>query len=271
MDNIARDTVPTDLWQQGEFAFLISYDFSGSHNHNHNASSQNYYLNLHNSINIGAWRFRNQLVYNYDSQRGKNNLSSVNSYIQRDIHKLKSQIVLGETFTNNDVFDSIKFIVASIISDDLMLPIIQRDFAPVIRGIAQTNACVTVRQNNYIIYENYVPPGPFVITDLYAIYGSGNLHVTVTEDNGKQTKFIQPFSSVPIMQREGKLKYQFTLGRYANSKSNFYKPYFSELASIYGVFNRLSLLSGIQAVENYLSLSLGLGLGLDDFGAFFLM
>lgn len=41
MDNIVRDTVPTDLWQQGEYAFLISYDFSGSHNHN--ASSQNYY------------------------------------------------------------------------------------------------------------------------------------------------------------------------------------------------------------------------------------
>jgi len=269
MDNLARDTVPTDLWQQGESAFLSSYDFSGLHNHNRNASSQNYYLNLHNGINIGAWRFRNQLVYNYDSQRGKNNLSSVNSYIQRDIHKLKSQIVLGETFTNNDVFDSIKFVGASIISDDLMLPTSQRDFAPVIRGIAQTNARVTVRQNSYIIYENYVPPGPFVITDLYAIYGSGNLHITVTEDNGKQVKFIQPFSSVPIMQREGKLKYQFTLGRYANSKSNFYKPYFSELASIYGVSNRLSVLSGIQAAENYLSLSLGLGLGLDDFGAFF--
>lgn len=269
MDNLARDTVPSDLWQQGESAFLISYDFSGSHNHNYNITSQNYYLNLHNGINIGAWRFRNQLVYNYDSQGGKNNLSSVNSYIQRDIHKLKSQIILGETFTNNDVFESIKFIGASIISDDLMLPSSQRDFAPVIRGIAQTNARVTVRQNNYIIYENYVPPGPFEISDLYAIYGSGNLHVTITEDNGKQTKFIQPFSSVPIMQREGKLKYQFTLGRYASSRKNLYKPYFSELVSIYGVSNRLSLLSGIQAAENYLSLSLGLGLGLDNFGAIF--
>lgn len=269
MDNLARDTVPTDLWQQGESALLISYDFSGSHNDNHNITSQNYYLNLHNGINIGAWRLRNQLVYNYDSQGGKNNLSSVNSYLQRDIHKLKSQIILGETFTNNDVFESIKFIGASIISDDLMLPSSQRDFAPVIRGIAQTNARITVRQNNYIIYENYVSPGPFEITDLYAIYGSGNLHVTITEDNGKQTKFIQPFSSVPMMQREGKLKYQFTLGRFANSKTDVYRPYFSELASIYGVSNRLSLLSGIQAAENYLSLSLGLGLGLDNFGAIF--
>ena len=270
MDSQARDTVSTDLWQQGETAFLMSYDFSGSQNHNRDQNSQNYYLNLHNGINLGAWRIRNQLVYDYESQKKKNNLSSINNFIQRDIHKLKSQIVLGETFTSNDVFESIKFIGASIISDDLMLPSSQRDFAPVIRGIAQTNARVTVRQNNYIIYENYVPPGPFVISDLYAIYGTGNLHVTITEDNGKQTKFIQPFSSVPIMQREGKLKYQFTVGRYSSSKTNFYNPYFSELACIYGVSNRLSLLSGIQAAENYLSLSLGAGFGLDDFGAIFL-
>lgn len=137
-----------------------------------------------------------------------------------------------------------------------MLPASQRDFAPVIRGITQTNTRITVQQNDYIIYENYISPGPFVITDLYAIYGSGNLHVTVTEDNGKQTKFIQSFSSVPIMQREGKLKYQFTLGRYANSKSNFYKPYFSKLASTYEVSNRLSLLSGIHRLQKIIYLFL---------------
>ena len=41
-----------------------------------------------------------------------------------------------------------------------MLPDSLSGYAPTIRGVAQTNARVTVRQNGYIIYSTYVPPGP---------------------------------------------------------------------------------------------------------------
>lgn len=176
-------------------------------------------------------------------------------------------MILGEAFTDGDVFNSIQFTGASISSDSLMLPGSQRGFAPIIRGIAQTNARVTVRQNNYVIYEGYVPPGPFVISDLYSTSGSGDLEVTITEKNGQQRKFVQPFSSVPMMQREGQLKYQVTFGRYRSSGANIYQPYFGEGSFIYGLSNRVSLLSGIQAADNYRALNTGFGLGLGNFGA----
>ncbi|MCD3179869.1 fimbria/pilus outer membrane usher protein, partial [Salmonella enterica subsp. enterica serovar Enteritidis] len=35
----------------------------------------------------------------------------------------------------------------------------KRGFAPVIRGIAKSNAEVTVEQNNYVIYRTFVQPG----------------------------------------------------------------------------------------------------------------
>ncbi|SFU82071.1 fimbria/pilus outer membrane usher protein [Xenorhabdus koppenhoeferi] len=269
LDNQARDTVASHLWQQGESAFLMSYNFSGSENYNKNAKNQSYFLNLQSGINIGSWRIRNQSVYDYDSgkNKGKSRFSSINSYIQRDIHGLKSQIILGETFTDGDIFESVPFIGASMTSDSLMLPGSQRGFAPIIRGIAQTNARVTVRQNNYVIYESYVPPGPFVITDLYSTSGSGDLDVTITEKDGRQRKFVQPCSSVPIMQREGQLKYQITLGRYHYSDANVDKPYFSEATFIYGFSNRLSLLSGMQIAENYRAFNAGMGVGLGNFGA----
>jgi outer membrane usher protein len=42
-----------------------------------------------------------------------------------------------------------------------MFPDGMRSYAPEIRGVAQSNALVTVRQGNNIIYQTTVPPGPF--------------------------------------------------------------------------------------------------------------
>jgi hypothetical protein len=42
-----------------------------------------------------------------------------------------------------------------------MLPESMRGFAPIIRGIARTNATVTVKQNGYTVYQTYVAPGSF--------------------------------------------------------------------------------------------------------------
>ena len=41
-----------------------------------------------------------------------------------------------------------------------MLPPDLRGYAPQITGVAQTNAKVNVSQNNRIIYQENVPPGP---------------------------------------------------------------------------------------------------------------
>ena len=42
-----------------------------------------------------------------------------------------------------------------------MFPDGMRSYAPEIRGVAQSNALVTVRQGSNIIYQTTVPPGPF--------------------------------------------------------------------------------------------------------------
>lgn len=50
-----------------------------------------------------------------------------------------------------------------------MLPQSQQGYAPVVRGVADSNATVTVSQNGYTIYENHSGPGPFVIDDPFPI------------------------------------------------------------------------------------------------------
>ena len=51
-------------------------------------------------------------------------------------------------------------------TDTSMLPVSQQGFAPVVRGIANSDAKVTIKQNGYTIYQTNVSPGPFEIRDL---------------------------------------------------------------------------------------------------------
>ncbi|MCV5824209.1 fimbria/pilus outer membrane usher protein, partial [Escherichia coli] len=89
---------------------------------------------------------------------------------------------------------------AMLASDEEMLPDSQRGFAPIVRGIAKSNAEVSVEQNGYVIYRTYVQPGAFEINDLYPTANSGDLTVIIKEADGSEQRFIQPFSSVPIFQ-----------------------------------------------------------------------
>ncbi|ARV75677.1 hypothetical protein A8140_23765 (plasmid) [Vibrio campbellii CAIM 519 = NBRC 15631 = ATCC 25920] len=80
-------------------------------------------------------------------------------------------------------------------SDEKMLPENQRGFAPTVKGIANSNAQVSIRQNGSLIYQVYVPPGAFIIDDLYPTSFGGDLDVTITESDGSTRSFKQPFSS----------------------------------------------------------------------------
>ncbi len=76
-----------------------------------------------------------------------------------------------------------------------------------IHGIARGTAQVTIKQNGYDIYNSTVPPGPFTINDIYAAGNSGDLQVTIKEADGSTQIFTVPYSSVPLLQREGILVY----------------------------------------------------------------
>lgn len=102
-----------------------------------------------------------------------------------------------------------------------MLPDSLRGYAPVVRGIARTNARVIIKQNGYTIYQSYVSPGAFEITDMYPTGSSGDLDVTIKEADGSEQHQTVAFASLPILQREGRLKYSLTSGQY--------RPYDSDI------------------------------------------
>lgn len=259
--------VDPSRWNDGAPVLFADYAFSGSRRENSDhTSNDTQYLNLRSGANFGGWRLRN-----YSTWSQSNNTQSwqaINTWIQHDIHLLKAQFIAGENSTRGEVFDSLQYRGINIASDDEMLPYNQRGFAPIIRGIASSNAEISVRQNGYVIYQANVAPGAFEITDLYSTTNSADLEVTVKEADGTEHRFIQPYSSVAVMQRPGNIRYEVTLARYqADDNLTANEPLFAQGSAIYGLNNYLTFFGGVTFSPDYQAFNGGTGVLLGDLGA----
>lgn len=265
----ARGYVPPEQWDEGITAAMLNYSMSGANNwsRNKNGSDGNsQYANLRPGFNIGPWRLRNYTTWNRDSN-GQDRWDTVYTYAQRDIIPLKAQLTAGDSTAPSEVFDSMPFRGAQLASDDDMLPDSMKGYAPVVRGIARTNAQIMIRQNGYVIYQSYVAPGAFEITDMYPTGGAGDLDVTVKEADGSEQHFSVPFASLPLLQREGRLKYAVTGGQYRSYDSSVEKTPFAQATAIYGLPKGFTIYGGLQESSKYQSLAGGIGKNMGDFGA----
>lgn len=265
----ARGYVPPEQWDEGITAAMLNYSLSGANNRqrgNNVRSDNSQYANLRPGINVGPWRLRNYTTWSRDSS-GQDKWDTVYTYAQRDIIPFKAQFTVGDSSAPADVFDSMPFRGAQLASDDDMLPDSLKGYAPIVRGIARTNAQVIIRQNGYQIYQSYVAPGAFEITDMYPTGGAGDLDVTIKEADGSEQHFTVPFASLPVLQREGRLKYALTGGQYRSYNSSVDKTPFAQATSIYGLPRGFTLYGGGQQSGKYQSLAAGVGKNMGDFGA----
>ncbi|MGB7803525.1 fimbrial biogenesis usher protein [Buttiauxella sp.] len=263
--NSARGYIPPDQWDEGIPAVLANYSFTG----NRGSNDDNYYLSLQSGLNYGPWRLRNNGAWSYTSGDGyrTNSWKNISTYLQRTIIPLKGEMVLGDSNTGTDVFDSLGFRGARLYSSDSMYPDSLQGYAPTVRGIARTNAKITIRQNGFVIYQSYVSPGAFAISDLNPTSSSGDLEVTLEEKDGSQQKYTVPYSTVPLLQREGRLKYDLVAGDFRSGNSQQDKPFFTQATLIAGLPNGYTAYGGTQLAERYTAAALGLGKNLGEWGA----
>lgn len=275
MTDKAEGFIDPSLLDDGIPAIFFSYFVSGSRSRNDTPgtgtnTSDSTFATVQSGINLGAWRARSSASYSQSHASG-NTVSDTNfsnTYIMRAFNQLNSVLTLGETISSADVFDSIPLRGGKLGSDEQMLPSSLRGFAPEVSGIATTNARVTVRQNGYVVYQTYVAPGPFSLKDISPSGNTGDLDVTITEENGTEKTFTVAFSSLPVMLRPGGMKYEVVAGQYnggmteGNKKSTF-----ASATGIYGLPNNITLYGGVLAAESYLSAVGGAGISLGVFGA----
>ena len=61
-----------------------------------------------------------------------------------------------------------------------------------------------------------VPAGPFELRDVSPLY-DGNMDIEIHEADGSVRHLSQNSATVPVLQREGRLRYGLSLGRYRSS------------------------------------------------------
>jgi len=259
-----RGYVNPALWDSGVTAGMLSYTFNAYRNDTNGGANQSIYLGLNSGFNLGDWHIRHNGALSQQTGSG-NKYQSINTYAERDLPKIGSRLRLGEGNTSGDVFDTVPFRGAQVATDDRMLPDSQRGYAPVVRGIAETNARVTIRQRGVVLYDTPVSPGPFVIDDLYPTGYGGNLDVTVTEADGRVRTFQVPYASVAQLLRPDTSRYSVTAGT-LRADSLAFTPKFFQGTYQRGLTNQLTAYGGVQANERYTALLGGLALG-TPFGA----
>nr|EKX8899050.1 fimbria/pilus outer membrane usher protein [Enterobacter asburiae] len=180
-------------------------------------STTSSFAQLNPGINLGAWRLRSQSSW-HKQGNAEGKWQTTNTYAKRGLYGLCSTLTLGERTTEDPLFAGIPFRGVMLATDASMVPYNERAFAPIVRGIARTQARVEVRQNGYLLQETNVAPGPFALRDL-PVGGTwgGDLQVTVRESDGSVQTFSLPYQAPAVAVREGYLSYNIMAGQYRPS------------------------------------------------------
>ncbi|WP_322050821.1 fimbria/pilus outer membrane usher protein [Paraburkholderia bannensis] len=265
MSRNARGWVDPKFWDDGVPAATLQYNANVYHTNGSGLSTTQSYLGLNAGVNVGAWRFRYN--GNVTSTTGAGtHVQSMQTYLQRSFAPIKSQLTLGDSYTDGSIFDSFGVRGVQIGTDDRMYPESQRGYAPTVRGIANSNAKVEVRQNGNIIYTTTVAPGPFEINDLYPTGYGGDLAVVVTEADGSQHISVVPYAAPVNALRAGRWRYSVAAGQYRNTSLNSH-PFVFEAGVQHGLNNLITLYGGTIAAQDYVSAAVGAALN-TPLGAF---
>lgn len=265
MSRASRGYIDPALWDEGVTAAFSNYSLSGSRRKSDSGTNDSMFLNMRNGVNIGPWRLRNESSYS-DNSYGTGEFNSNRNYAQRDITSLKSQLTLGETYSNSDIFDSVRFRGAQLGSDLAMLPESERGYAPVIRGVANSNATVEVKQNGYVLYNTNVSAGPFELTDIYPTGSNGDLEIVITEADGQVRTFTQAFASLPVMTRKGTYRYSLDVGQYDDLQEDSDKPLLGTGNLVYGLTDNVTVFGGLMLSDGFSAANGGAGVN-TPFGA----
>lgn len=265
--NMARGEVSPSRWDSGITAGMLRYDMNVYRSSAYGRTDNSLYLGMVAGMNYGGWRLRERMSLDYTRGIGAQ-WRSIETYAQHDLTKWKSTLTVGDNSTRGEIFDSFQLRGVQIASDDRMLPDSLRGYAPVVRGVAQTNAKVEVRQNGYVIYQTTVAPGPFEIRDLNPTGYGSDLQVTVTEANGSQRMFFVPYASVPQLLRAGSSRFSIAAGQYRTQWGHGDgHPYVAQVIYQRGLSNLITGYTGFVAANGYVAGLFGAALN-SSIGAF---
>lgn len=264
LDRHARGYVDPRFWDEGVNAFRLQYNANAYRAQSQGDAIMQGYVGINAGANIGPWRLRHIGNLSYNDASGSH-YDGVQTYAQRSLIPIRSQLTIGDAYTDGTLFDSFGFRGVQLASDDRMYPESQRGYAPTIHGIANSNARVQVRQGGSILYETNVAPGAFEINDLYPSGYGGDLEVVVTEADGRFNVSRVPYAAAVNALRPGVGRYSLTAGLYRHPTVDS-EPELLQGTYQRGLSNLVTAYGGTTLTKDYQAVAVGTALN-TRFGA----
>jgi outer membrane usher protein len=149
----SRQSVPKELLTRGDNAAFVNYNFNSFKS----ASLNAHFLALNTGLNLGGWQFRQGSSVS-QNELGQNQYLVGETVLKRPLIDQQANLVIGDTSTDSPVVGGVPLRGVRVSSEELLYPESEREYRPVVRGVARTNARVRVLQNNAVILEQNVPP-----------------------------------------------------------------------------------------------------------------
>lgn len=258
VEELEQGYVPPENWDRGINALYTSYYASQYYSdYKESGNSKSTYVRFNSGLNLLGWQLHSDASYSKsDDNRGE--WKSNTLFLERGIPQILGTLRAGDMYTSSDIFDSVRFSGVRLYRDMQMLPNSKQNFTPLVQGIAQSNALVTIEQNGFVVYQKEVPPGPFSIADLQLAGGGADLDVSVKEADGSVTTYLVPYAAVPNMLQPGVSKYDFAAGR-SHIEGASHQTDFAQISYQYGLNNLLTLYGGTMLADDYNAFTLGTG------------
>jgi len=257
MKSTPRGSVDIKELDAGQTMAYVNYDTNYYTSSALGFKTNSFYAGLNAGVNFGLWRLHQQSAYSF-TDGGNSRYSrwnNIRAYAERPLPQIGSSLVVGQNFTSGNLLSSVGYTGVHNQTDERSLPDSMQGYAPVVTGIANTNARVVVSQNGNTIYQTTVAPGPFRITDLSPTSFQGDLTVQVFEANGQVSTFVVPFSAVPNSRRAGSSHYSATVGRVRQVQGA--NATFADLTYERGLTNSVTLNTATRLSSDYQALLAG--------------
>jgi outer membrane usher protein len=251
MKSTPRGSVDVKNLDAGQTMAYFNYDTNYYTSSASGYRSNSVYAGINAGVNVGLWRLHQQSAFSYlnSGNASYSHWNNIRTYAERPLPQIGSALTVGQSYTSGNLFSSVGYTGVHLETDERSLPDSMRGYAPVITGIANTNARVVVSQNGNTIYQTTVAPGPFRIADLNPTSFQGDLNVQVFEANGQVSSFTVPFSAVPNSRRAGSSHYSVTLGQVRQVADVNAK--FADLTYERGLTNSITLNTGARLSNDY--------------------
>lgn len=173
-------------------AGLLNYDFMTFTNQTATHTSDVRQLNTELGLNSHGWILRSRQALS--EQGGERRFIRQAAYAQTSLERSRTLLQLGELNIVNPVLAGAPILGLQLLPEHALDA--AADNLAVVRGVAQSQARVEVRQLGQLLHTSLVAAGPFRLGEIQPLSRSADLEVLVSESDGSQQRFNVPAAAL---------------------------------------------------------------------------